>query len=218
MKFQLWAHWGLGLGASFFVLGFLFLVFYFLFRKPGPVRENAKATRKLLYLSGGSYVLAVLFLILFAVATFLTYIPNRGDFTSVQKIGDMTIAVNEDGSCSISNVTEMYDGGKKYPYHSVMLNLKSFFKEPLTIKGFKVTSQMDHQELAVYRFSGKLPFQLKYKEGRFLILRARVTKRIEEHAQKENKDDYGPTAYLTILSSEGKLPGIPLHFESPKTK
>jgi hypothetical protein len=200
------------------VLGFLFLVFFYLFKKQGPVGENSSGTKRLLYLSAGSYVLSMIFLVLFGVASFLIYIPNRGDFTSVQRIGGQIIAANEDGSFRISGLTEMYDGGKKYPYHSVMVSLQSYFSEPVTIKGFKVISNMDGKELAGYRFPGRLPFRLKYKESRFLILRTKATKRIEEHAQKKNQDDYGSTAYLSILSSEGKLPGIPFSFTSPKVK
>lgn len=218
MKLQFWSHLLLKISPVLFVLGLLCLAASYFLRRPTAPGEAPQGSRKWLYLSAGSYYLSALFLILGLVATFFLYFPDQGDFKSVERIAGKTVAVNDEGSFVISDVTEMYDPGKKYPYHTVMLNIWSHFEDPVTIKGFKVISRMDHQELAVYRCASRLPVKLKYKSSVFLIFRGKVTERIEEHAKKGNKDDYGSTAYLSLTSSQGRLPGIPLYFEEPKGK
>jgi hypothetical protein len=218
MKLQFWSHLLLKITPVFFVLGLLCLAAFYLLKRPATSGETAPRQKKWLYLSAGSYFLSVLFLILGLTATFFLYFPDQGDFKNVERIGGKTVAVNDEGSFVISDLTEMYDPGKKYPYHTVMLNIWSHFEDPVTIKSFKVISRMDQQELAVYRCASRLPIKMKYKSSTFLIFRGKVTKRIEEHAKKGNKDDYGSTAYLSLASSQGRLPGIPLYFEEPKAK
>lgn len=218
MKLQFWSHLLLKVAPVFFVLGLLCLAAFYLLKRPSPAVGTRQRSKRWLYLSAGSYFFSVLSLILGLTATYFLYFPDAGDFKTVERLPSETIVSNGDGGLIISNVTETYDPSKKYAYHSVMLNLRSYYKDPMTIKSFKVVSRMDHQELAVYHCASRLPVKMKYKSSVFLIFRGKVTKRIEEHAKKGNKDDYGSTAYLSLTSSQGRLPGIPLYFEEPKTK
>ena len=218
MKLHFWLKLSSVMSPLFFALGILFLILFYVLKKPGSPGETSKKPMQWIYLSAGAYVLSILWLGVLGASAFFLNFPDMGDFSNVSRIKGSTIVSNDDGAFIIANVTEVYDGGKKYPYHSVMLTLKSLFKDPVMIKGFKVMSRMDHQELAAYRCTIHLPLKMDHKSSAFLVLRTKVTQRIQEHAKKENQDDYGPTAYLSILSSEGKLPGIPLHFENPKTK
>jgi hypothetical protein len=193
------------------VLAAVFLVFYFI--KRNSILKKGKAKKPILWLilSGCSYLLSFGGLILIIVSYFMMYIPNFGDFNSVAWDGGEMIAGNGNGQFKVTGVGEGLDTVKGKTFHRIDFTLENLFDNPVTIQGFKVISEMDDKEVAAY--SGPaLPFVLKTNEKRDIGIQAEYSDRIRDHGKKENKDDYGLTGYLTVVTSEGKLPGIPLRF------
>ncbi len=218
MKSRLLVTWGFEFGGACLALAAVFLVLYFVFRQSDTGKGKAKKPILWLILSASSYLLAFGGLIFMMIAYFQMFIPTMGDFSSVSWQGGNMTASNGDGDFMLSDETECLVSQNGKPYHQVSFTLKSDFDKPVTLQAFQAVSRIDEKDFAAYSGPITLPFLLAAGASQNIELRGEVTDRIREHTTKEAKDDYGLTAYLTVVTSEGKLPGIPLHFPDQPCK
>ena len=207
---KLLAILGFDLGAVFLLMAATFLAFYFFKPKPGPKKE---LKRRILWLvlGGCSYLLSLGALILVIVTYFSMHIPSMGDFNGITWEGDKMTVGNADGAFEITGISESVTmaGGK--PYHTIAFTLTNDFDGPVTLQACRVISRINGKEVEGYASKG-LPMVLDKDKSFSVEVGAPVSNKILELAEPKNKDDYGTTAYLQVVTSEGKLPGIPLHF------
>jgi len=216
VKTRLLAALGFKVGAVCLALSAAFLAVYFLKRPYGPGGEKSKKPVAWLVASAVSYFSAFGGLLFVFIAHFMTFIPNMGDFNSVQWTNGCMTASNGTDSFAVRDVEECFSAVEGRPFHRVRFNLQNLSDRPVTLLAYKVISRIDDQEVGTYRGSGEDTVVLGPQKSGTFELQTDRTERVDEHAKRENLEDYGLTAFLTVVTSAGKLPGIPIHFP-PKT-
>lgn len=96
-------------------------------------------------------------------------------------------------------------------FHRITIDVINLFDRPVSLLEHHVESKIDGKEIRGYKYKVDYLSALKPSETARLNIEAHlITDRIREHLRKFDTPDYGITEEVVIITSEGRLPPIPV--------